>query len=259
MTISVNDLSLICNYIEINRPMLNQISYTSFVSSDDEDEILRQKSLNRELAIDCILENKDESYKLNKEFGYFNKESDAEMSTISTKIFTLNISPQRYIDDVDLFIDINKYLNSITNVKNKIYSSNYTLYNDPNLSLMENSDKNVRVILNKIQMCNNQIHKNSRFGPANNILIGLDVFDILVNSVYFHQLLQKNESPIIKGNFNGMNIIVSPYIDKNKIIVLRTSKSVESGLLVIKSKEDVKYSIKETHDFEKAIMWFEVN
>jgi hypothetical protein len=62
MTISKNHLQSICNYTEVSSIRNPQFSYIE-MEEDDSDYKRRLQSLNRGLAIDALLDNKEEEYK----------------------------------------------------------------------------------------------------------------------------------------------------------------------------------------------------
>ena len=103
-------------------------------------------------------------------------------------------------------------------------------------------------------MINNLIATTGRTGPANSAIVGLDVYKYLIIS----NSMMINSDGIISGNISGINIIPSPYIKSNKIIMMRNVQKTENGLNVINCPNDMRYFLKETPNWNKIINWFEV-
>jgi hypothetical protein len=70
--------------------------------------------------------------------------------------------------------------------------------------------------------------------------------------------MMSNNDGIVTGSINGMNVIPSPYIKSNKIIMMRNVQKTENGLNVINCPNDMRYFLKETPNWNKIINWFEI-
>jgi hypothetical protein len=70
--------------------------------------------------------------------------------------------------------------------------------------------------------------------------------------------MMNNDDGIVTGNINGMNVIPTPYIKSNKIIMMRNVQKTENGLNVINCPNDMRYFLKETPNWDKIINWFEI-
>jgi hypothetical protein len=254
MTISNNDLTAICNYSESTKPSQPNC-LLSFMDFEEEPNDVYQRELkrkNRELAIDAILDNKIEEFK-SREIDPLDNEG--YMSTIAPKVKTINVQGKSYLDLTDIYIDIMNTLELLTmNPMNIPQKLNINYQKDPKLTDYDNEmAKSIR-IMSRISMTSNLIAASSRVGLANTIISGLDVYKYLMIS----NAMMVNQEGIINGNIMGMNVITSPYIKSNKIIIMRNSKSIEAGLNVINHSNDMIYFLKETSNWEKRINWFEV-
>jgi hypothetical protein len=98
------------------------------------------------------------------------------------------------------------------------------------------------------------VSSTSRTGPANTIIVGLDAYKYLLMS----NGMMNNDDGIVTGNINGMNVIPTPYIKSNKIIMMRNVQKTENGLNVINCPNDMRYFLKETPNWDKIINWFEI-
>ena len=132
---------------------------------------------------------------------------------------------------------------------------NITYQKDTNLTDSENEMAKSRKIMTRIAMVSNLIASSSRLGLSNTIISGLDVYKYLLLS----NAMMMCQKGVINGNIQGMNVITSPYIKSNKIIIMRNTQKTENGLNVINCPNDMRYFLKETPNFEKCINWFEVN
>ena len=254
--ITSNDLKSICNYVESTKPSLPQIVMTFMdweeVQNDEYQRELKRK--NRELAIDAIVDNKVEEFK-NREA--FNNPLDNEgyMMTISPKLHSINVQGKTYLDLTDIFTDVMNTLESLTSSPMNIPQNlNIHIQKDPNLTDYENESATSRRVITRMTMVNNLIATTGRTGPANTAIVGLDVYKYLMIS----NGIIMNSNGIVSGNIMGINIIPSPYIKSNKIIMMRNVQKTENGLNVINCPNDMRYFLKETPNWNKIINWFEV-
>jgi hypothetical protein len=242
------NIEKICNYTEDTKnPYLPSISlsYIDMITEDEDVRLRELKRENRELAIDIILDEKDEiewesrNNLPNTGFGSY--------PTISPKIFTVNTRAHKFISFKDLEYEIFNKLESLT--KNVPTSITKLPGNSLNLTIPTDNDLEVfrRRVLTKIAMCNNFVAMESSKGSANTVIVGTSA----IHYVGLDSYEQKNS---ILG---GMNLIVTPYIDPDKIIVMRTENTSGVGLNVILKPNDSMYYMVETpQSWEKTIKWF---
>lgn len=254
--ITSKDLQKVCNYVESTKPSLPQ-SVMTFIDWEENlnDEYLRAlKSKNRGLAIDAILDDKVEEYQ-NKELLGNPLDNEGYISTISPKMNSINVQAKTYLDLVDIFTDVMNTLELLTSKPMNIPQNlNISVQKDINLTDYENTLSTSRKIISKIIMMSNLIASSGRTGPANVIISGLDAYKYLMISsgmVY-------NNDGIATGNLNGINVVPSPYIKSNKIIMMRNNQKTENGLNVINCPNDMRYYLKETPNWNKVINWFEI-
>jgi hypothetical protein len=96
----------------------------------------------------------------------------------------------------------------------------------------------------------------SRVGPANSMLVGLDVYMYLLRSNTF---TIQNNGTTVTGNISGIDIIPSHLINTKKVILMRNSNKPGIGLNVINNVNDSTYYMAETPVvWEKCIKWFEI-
>lgn len=90
--------------------------------------------------------------------------------------------------------------------------------------------------------CSNLIAVDSGKGMANTVIIGTNIMEYL------------NSQLLI--NF-GIDLIVSSFIDPDKIIVMRIDKNIGVGLnVVFKPNDNVYYLVETPKSWEKVIKWF---
>lgn len=244
------NIEKICNYTEDTKnPYLPSISlsYIDMITEDEDVRLRELKRENRELAIDIILDEKDEIEWENRNnlpntgFGSY--------PTISPKLFTVNTRAQKFISFKDLEYEVFNKLESLTkNVPSSIAKlPNNTL----NLTIPTDNDLEVfkRRVLTKIAMCNNFVAMESSKGSANTVIVGTNAIQYIQG---YEQIIDNNTSIL-----SGMNLIVTPYIDPDKIIVMRTENTSGIGLNVILKPNDSMYYMVETpQSWEKTIKWF---
>jgi hypothetical protein len=260
MIITRDDLEKVCNYTENSKPSLPKgiIAYLDMVEEPNEEYKRELKRKNRELSIDAILDNKVEEFK-NRESFLDPLENEGFMSTISAKVMSVNATASKFIDNNQLFSEIILKLESLTlKPMNIPQSLNLIIQNDPSLTHSENEMANSRKLMSKITMLSNLIAKTSRRGPANSMIVGLEAYKyiLLSNS---NSITLTNDNKIVTGNMMGINIIPSPYIKPNKIIMMKTDKQSGGGLNVVRNVNDSTYFMVETpNSWDKSIHWFEI-
>ncbi len=256
MIISNKDLEKICNYIESSKPSLPQIVMT-FIDYEEETNEEYQRALkrkNRDLAIDAILDDKVEEFENRESINPLDNEG-FYTSTISPKIKTLNVQGKSYLDLFDIYNDVMMTLESLTSKPMNIPQNlNIQTQKDSKLTDYENESATSRRVITRMMMINNLIATTGRTGPANSAIVGLDVYKYLIIS----NAMMINSDGIVSGNISGINIIPSPYIKSNKIIMMRNVQKTENGLNVINCSNDMRYFLKETPNWNKIINWFEV-
>jgi hypothetical protein len=105
-------------------------------------------------------------------------------------------------------------------------------------------------------MLNSMVAMDSRIGPANSMLVGLDVYMYLLKSNTF---TIQNNGTTVTGNISGIDIIPSNLINPKKVILMRNATKSEIGLNVINNINDSTYFMTETPgSWEKCIKWFEI-
>jgi len=258
MIITRDDLEKVCNYTENSKPSLpkGMIAYLDMVEEPNDEYERELKRKNRELAIDAVLDNKIEEFKNRKSF-LDPLENEGFMSTISAKVMSVNAIASKFTDNNQLFKEIILKLESLTSTPMNIPQSiNLTIQNDTSLTDSENEMANSRKLISKIMMLSNLIATTSRRGPANSMIVGLEAhrYILLSNSITL-----TNYNKVVTGSMMGINIIPSPYIKPNKIIMMRTDKQSGGGLNVVRNVNDSTYFMVETpNSWDKSIHWFEI-
>jgi len=256
MTISSKDLEKICNYVESTKPSLPQVQMTfiDFEEGTTEEYQRELKRKNRELAIDAIVDGKVEEFKNREPFSN-PLDNESHMMTITPKLNSINVQGKTYLDLFDIYNDIMMTLESLTSKPMIIPQNlNVSIQKDPNLTDYENESSTSRRVMTRIMMTSNLISSTGRTGPANTIIVGLDAYKYLMMS----NGMMNNDDGIVTGNINGMNVIPSPYIKLNKIIMMRNVQKTENGLNVINCPNDMRYFLKETPNWDRIINWFEI-
>lgn len=257
MIISSKDLEKICNYVESTKPSSSQaqMTFMDWVEESNEEYQRELKRKNRELAIDAIVDGKVEEFK-NREPFLNPLDNEGYISTISPKINSINVQGKTYLDLTDIYTDVMNTLEVLTlKPMSTPQNLNISIQKDPNLTDSENEMAFSRRIMTRIMLISNLISSTGRTGPANTIIVGLDAYKYLLMS--YVMMISSNDG-VVTGNINGMNVIPSPYIKSNKIIMMRNVQKTENGLNVINCPNDMRYFLKETPNFEKCINWFEI-
>jgi hypothetical protein len=258
MIISSKDLEKICNYVESTKPSLPQVVMTFMDWVEDPNEAYQRelKRKNRELAIEAVLDNKVEEFK-NRDSFLNPLDNEGYMSTISPKINSINVQGKTYLDLFDIYNHVMMTLESLTSTPMKTPQNlNVIVQKDPNLTDYENESSTSRKVITRLMMTSNLISSTGRTGPANTIIVGLDAYKYLLMSN--GMMMSTIKDGVVDGNINGMNVIPSPYIKSNKIIMMRNVQKTENGLNVINCPNDMRYFLKETPTWDKIINWFEV-
>jgi hypothetical protein len=258
MIVTLYDLEKICNYSENSKASLPNgiIYYLEFVESDTEEYKNLVKSKRRDLTIDAILEDKIDEW-IDSETWGIDLDQEGYTRSISPQMKSLTVKSQIFIDNQTLYYDIVKKLESLTNqpMTNQ-QNMNVIIKNDPNLTSYDNDNSNFRKIISKIMMLNSMVAMDSRIGPANSMLVGLDVYMYLLRSNTF---TIQNNGTTVTGNISGIDIIPSHLINPKKVILMRNATKSEIGLNVINNINDSTYFMAETPgSWEKCIKWFEI-
>jgi hypothetical protein len=256
MTISSKDLEKICNYVESTKPSIPQaqMTFIDFEEGTTEEYQRELKRKNRELAIDAIVEGKVEEFKNREPFSN-PLDNESHRMTITPKLNSINVQGKTYLDLFDIYNDVMMTLESLTSKQMNIPQNlNVSIQKDPNLTDSENEMVLSRKVTTRVMMTSNLISSTGRTGPANTIIVGLDAYKYLLMS----NGMMNNNDGIVTGNINGMNVIPSPYIKSNKIIMMRNVQKTENGLNVINCPNDMRYFLKETPNWDKIINWFEI-
>ena len=258
MIVTLYDLEKICNYSENSKASLPNgiIYYLEFVESDTEEYKNLVKSKRRDLTIDAILEDKIDEWTDSETWG-IDLDQEGYTRSISPQIKSLTVKSQRFIDNQTLYYDIVKKLELLTSQPmTNPQNINVTIKNDPNLTSYDNDQSNFRKIISKIMMLNSMVAMDSRIGPANSMLVGLDVYMYLLRSNTF---TIQNNGTTVTGNISGIDIIPSHLINPKKVILMRNATKSEIGLNVINNINDSTYFMAETPgSWEKCIKWFEI-
>jgi len=258
--ITRSDIECICNYTENSKPSqsVGQMHYIEAVVNDSEEYLLEIKKKNRDLAIDAIVDNKEDEY-INREKPKWPPEDFDESSNFSSTsvvVKSISLTSSIFTNFDDLFISVINKLETLT-------SGHMTISKLPNVNIINNLSSNKenfeatsRKICTMIQMLNHLISSKSYIGSGTTVICGYDSINYIMDSPLF---MPSNNSSESKGHINGMCVILSRYIKSNKIIVLRASKSTESGLNVINNINDGTYFMSETPgSWDRCITWFEV-
>lgn len=257
MIVTSKDLEKICNYVESNKPPLPQIvmTYIDYAEDPSEEYIRALKSRNRGLAIDAILDNKVEEFN-NRDSSLNPLDNEGHMMTISPKINSINVQGKSYFDLGDILKDVMTTLDSLTSKPMNIPQNfNITSKKNPNLTEYENEMAISRMLITRLMMVSNHIASSGRTGPANTIIVGTESYKYLMIQ---NSMIMSNSEGIVSGLINGINVIRSPYIKSNKVILMRNVQKTETGLNVINCRNELRYFLKETPNFDKVINWFEI-
>ena len=219
------EIKYLCNFSEKqHNGSVATISYMDYIEEETLEERLKVKSQNRELAIDIMTGEKEESAWNNR--IDLPKIDDIYVPTMGLKIFTMNVQPV---------------------LKNGISSFDLTITNDPDKNSRENFEYNQRRTMSKLVSCGSYIAVNNRRGPGTTLIVHPETI-----SKYF-----EDKTLVKSANYT---LIESNIISKDKFIILRAdiNGGNEDGLFVIKSINEDKYFMKETPSLKNRIMWFHI-
>jgi hypothetical protein len=247
----ITNIKKICNFSEDTKnpyqPSIS-LSYMDMITEDEDAQLRELKRKNRELAIDIILDEKDEIEWENRNNLPNTGFGSGYTSTISPKLFTVNTIAQKFTSFEDLEYEVFNKLETLT--KNTPTSIAKLPGNTLNLTIptynsLDSFESFKRRVLTKITMCSNFIAMESGKGIANTVIVGTNVLQYIEGYEKMGSIL------------GGMNLIVTPYIDKDKIIVMRTENTAGVGLNVILKPNDSMYYMVETpQSWEKTMKWF---
>jgi hypothetical protein len=239
----------------------SQIMYMEMISEDDEEYMRELKSRNRDLAIDILLDDKDESEWENRHILPERKDVDVSsqyntqyMGVISPKIMSMNVTGKQFISYEDVYSQVIDFLEKKTQ-NGKTYNVpssalTFTSTNDPNKTNSENDEINSRRLITKIMMASNIIAQYGRIGPGKCVLAGTNViskYPSITNN------MDKN------GMIGGMLFIVEPGIDPDKIIVCRGSNPDQPGIILMTFPNDNRFFLKETDfSWHRQYCWFSI-
>jgi hypothetical protein len=246
------NIEKICNYSEDTKnpyqPSIS-ISYIDMITEDEDAQLRELKRENRELAIDIILDEKDESEWENRNNLPNTGFGSGYTSTISPKIFTVNTRAQKFTSFKDLEYEVFNKLEILT--KNVPTSIAKLPGNTLNITIPTDNDSEAfrRRVLTKITMCSNFIAMESAKGIANTVIVGINTIQYIQG---YEQVIDNNTSIL-----GGMNLIVTPYIDPDKIIVMRTENTTGVGLnVILKTNDSMYYMVETPQSWEKTMKWF---
>jgi len=241
-----------------------QIVYIEMISEEDEVYMRELKSRNRDLAIDILLDDKDESEWENRHILPERKDIDVSsqynngsqyMGVVAPKIMSMNVTGKQFISYEDVYSQVIDFLEKQTQNGKTLYnlpSSALTFIstNDPNKTNLENEEVNSRRLITKIMMASNIIAQYGRIGPGKCVLVGTNVinkYPSLINN------LDEN------GMIGGMLFIVEPGIDPDKIIVCRGNNADQSGVILMTFPNDMRFFLKETDfSWHRQYCWFSI-
>ena len=245
------EIKYLCNFSEKQHSgSTAAISYLDYVEENTLEDQLKAKAQNRELAIDIMTGEKEESAWNNR--VDLPKIDESTIPVIGVKIFSMNVQATPFTSYEDLHTDLIKYMENFAQgqpvLNNGMSSFDLTLTNDPSKTDKENYEYNQRRIVSKLVMCGNYIAMTNRRGPGTTMLAHPETI-----SKYFDE-----DKKLARAQ--TYTLIESELVSKDKFIVLRVdlSGTNEDGLFVIKSLDEDKYFMKETPNFKNKIMWFYV-
>jgi len=245
------EIRYLCNFSEKQHSgSVASISYLDYVEENTLEDQLKAKSQNRELAIDILTGEKQESAWDNR--VDLPKIDESTIPNMGLKIFSMNVQATHFTSYQDLHTDLLKYIENFTQgqpvLKNGMSSFDLTLTNDPDKTSRENFEYSQRRIITKLVSCGNYMAVTNRRGPGTTLLAHPETI-----SKYFY-----GDKQLV--NTANYTLIESKLISKDKFIVLRAdiNGGNEDGLFVIKSIDEDKYFMKETPSIKNRIMWFHV-
>jgi hypothetical protein len=243
------EIKYLCNFSEKQHSgPVASISYLDYVEENTLEDQLKAKSQNRELAIDILTGEKQESAWDNR--VDLPKIDESTIPNMGLKIFSMNVQAKPFTSYEDLHTELVDYMEKFTQgqpvLKNGMSSFDLTLTNDPDKTSRENFEYSKRKIITKLVSCGNYIAMSNRRGSGTTLLAHPETI-----SKYFY-----GDKQLV--NSTNYTLIESKLISKDKFIVLRAdiNGGNEDGLFVIKSIDEDKYFMKETPSLKNRIMWF---
>ena len=241
------EIKYLCNFSEKqHNGSVATIYYMDYIEEETLEEQLKVKSQNRELVIDIMTGEKEESTWDNRPIV-----EDIYMPTMGLKIFSMNVQATTFTSYKDLHTDLLKYIENFTQgqpvLKNGMSSFDLTITNDPDKTSRENFEYNQRRTMSKLVSCGSYIAMSNRRGPGTTLIVHPETI-----SKYF-----EDKTLVKSANYT---LIESNIISKDKFIILRAdiNNGNEDGLFVIKSIDEDQYFMKETPSLKNRIMWFHI-
>ena len=247
----IDKIKQLCNYSTLAKNITGnvcQIMYIDTESTINESYNLKVKMSNRDLAIDILLNNKEESEWDNREISY----SDVEYpEIISPKVYSLSISGSNFTGYDDLYTNLIDFLE--TNTQNKKPNIlDLKIVDDHSLTTSENFDKKIRKILSRIISAGSMVAVEGRIGPGNSVIVGKN------NWKYIHEIIDRYGNTGIINSFNGISVIFDENISPDKLIICRSNKIDQPGLILIDDSVNSRYFFKETTNWDKQYCWFNI-
>jgi len=244
-------------------PSQAQIMYMEMISDDDEEYMREVKSRNRDLAIDILLDDKDESEWENRHILPERQDVDVSsqyngtkyMGVIAPKIMSMNVTGKQFISYEDVYSQVINFLEKQTQNGKTLYNLpasalTFTSTNDPNKTDLENEEANSRKVITKMMMASNIIAQYGRIGPGTSVLVGTNII-----SKYPSITNNMDEN----GMIGGMLLIIEPGIDPDKIIVCRGSNPDQPGIILMTFPNDGRFFLKETDfSWHRQYCWFSI-
>jgi hypothetical protein len=244
------EIKYLCNFSEKQHSgSVATISYLDYVQENTLEEQLKLKAKNRELAIDIMTGEKEESEWDNR---VDLPKIDEKTIPVILSHRSMRVQETPFTSYEDLHTDLIKYMENFTQgqpvLNHGLTSFDLTLSNDPNKTNKENYEHNQRRIISKLVMCGNYIATTNRRGPGTTML------------AHPETILKYFDEDKKLASAQTYTLIESELISKDKFIVLRAdiNGSNEDGLFLIKSLDEDKYFMKETPSLKNRIMWFYV-
>ena len=244
-----------------------QIMYMDMISEDDEEYMRELKQQNRDLAIDILLDEKDESEWDNRHIlkSDVKEESNSQWGSnsvntyssgvIAPKVMSINVQSKQFTGYENLYSEVIDFLENQTQNGKTLYnvpssSLTFTPSNDVDKTYEENEAINSRKIITKIMMASNIIATQGRVGPGKSVLVGTNII-----SKYPSLMSAIDENGLV----GGMLFIVEPGIDPDKIIVCRGGNVDQPGIILITYPKDNRYFLKETNfSWHRQYCWFSI-
>ena len=241
-----------------------QIMYMEMISNDDEEYMREVKARNRDLAIDILLDDKDEYEWENRHILPERQDIDVSskynngtqyMGVVAPKIMSMNVTGKQFISYEDVYSQVIDFLEKQTQNGKTLYNLpastlTFTQTNDPNKNDSENEEANSRKVITKIMMASNIIAQYGRIGPGTSVLVGTNIMDK-------YPSITNNMDE--NGMIGGMLFIVEPGIDPDKIIVCRGNRPDSSGIILMTFPNDNRFFLKETDfSWHRQYCWFSI-